>query len=122
MKSASCAFAALIMRGPTCVSGTGPSFTGWTQRPNACNPASAPEPASHPDHSRRADEREVLQTAPRHRHRQPPGHEFHPVLRRPSCSVRIMEFVDGKVAGETLYFGDPFKPGPSRARWVQRTG
>jgi ketosteroid isomerase-like protein len=38
----------------------------------------------------------------------------------PSYTVSIMEFRDGKVARETQYFGDPFKPGPSRARWVER--
>jgi hypothetical protein len=30
-----------------------------------------------------------------------------------------MEFSDNKVARETQYFGDPFKPGPSRAQWVE---
>jgi SnoaL-like domain len=39
---------------------------------------------------------------------------------RPSYSVSIMEFVDGKVARETQYFGDPFEPGPSRAHLVER--
>jgi hypothetical protein len=39
---------------------------------------------------------------------------------RPSYTVSIMEFVDGKVARETQYFGDPFEPGPSRARWAER--
>jgi hypothetical protein len=39
---------------------------------------------------------------------------------RPSYTVSIMEFVDGKVAHETQYFGDPFPPGPSRAEWVER--
>ena len=39
---------------------------------------------------------------------------------RPSYTVSIMEFVDGKVARETQYFGDPFEPGPSRAQWVER--
>ena len=39
---------------------------------------------------------------------------------RPSYTVSIMEFLDGKVARETQYFGDPFEPGPSRARWVER--
>jgi hypothetical protein len=34
---------------------------------------------------------------------------------QPSYSVSIMEFVDGRVARETQYFGDPFEPGPSRA-------
>jgi hypothetical protein len=38
---------------------------------------------------------------------------------RPSCTVSIMEFVDGKVIRETQYFGDPFAPGPSRAQWVE---
>ena len=36
----------------------------------------------------------------------------------PSYAVSIMEFSDGKVARETQYFGDPFKPGPSRAHLV----
>ena len=39
---------------------------------------------------------------------------------RPSYSVSIMEFQDGKVARETQYFADPFEPGPSRAQWVER--
>lgn len=39
---------------------------------------------------------------------------------RPSYSVSVMEFRDGKVARETQYFADPFEPGPSRARWVER--
>jgi hypothetical protein len=39
---------------------------------------------------------------------------------RPSFTVSIMEFFDGKVARETQYFGDPFEPGPSRAQWVER--
>jgi hypothetical protein len=37
---------------------------------------------------------------------------------RPSYTVSIMEFHEGKVAHETQYFGDPFDPGPSRAEWV----
>jgi|SRR6516165_10963830 len=41
---------------------------------------------------------------------------------RPSYSVSIMELKDGKVARETQYFCDPFEPGPSRARWVERIG
>jgi len=40
----------------------------------------------------------------------------------PSYSVSVMEFLDGKIARETQYFGDPFEPGPSRARWVERMG
>jgi hypothetical protein len=39
---------------------------------------------------------------------------------QPSCSVSIMEFLDGKVARETQYFGDLFEPGPSRAQWDER--
>ena len=39
---------------------------------------------------------------------------------RPSHSVSVMEFTDGKVARETQYFTDPFEPGPSRAHWVER--
>jgi hypothetical protein len=41
---------------------------------------------------------------------------------RPSYSVSVMEFVDGKVARETQYFADAFEPGPSRAHWVERMG
>ena len=41
---------------------------------------------------------------------------------RPSYSVSVMEFVDGKVARETQYFADPFPPGPSRAQWVESMG
>jgi hypothetical protein len=40
---------------------------------------------------------------------------------RPSYTVSIMEFVDGKVARETQYFADPFAPGHSRAQWVEPT-
>ena len=39
---------------------------------------------------------------------------------RPTYTVSIMEFRDGKVARETQYFGDPFEPGPSRAHLVER--
>ncbi len=39
---------------------------------------------------------------------------------QPSYSVSIMEFENGKITHETQYFGDPFEPGPSRARWVER--
>ncbi|HUK59230.1 MAG TPA: nuclear transport factor 2 family protein [Stellaceae bacterium] len=38
----------------------------------------------------------------------------------PSYAVSIMEFSGGKVARETQYFGDPFRPGPSRAHLVDR--
>jgi SnoaL-like domain len=41
---------------------------------------------------------------------------------RPSYSVSVMEFHDDEVARETQYFGDPFEPGPSRVRWVERMG
>jgi len=40
----------------------------------------------------------------------------------PSYSVSIIEFLDGRVADETQYFGDPFEPGPSRAHLVERRG
>ncbi len=36
----------------------------------------------------------------------------------PLYAVSIMEFSGGKVARETQYFGDAFKPGPSRAHLV----
>jgi hypothetical protein len=39
---------------------------------------------------------------------------------RPAYTVSVMEFVNGKVARETQYFGDPFEPGPSRAQLVER--
>jgi hypothetical protein len=39
---------------------------------------------------------------------------------RPSYTVSIMEFLDGKVVRETQYFADPFEPGPSRAQRVER--
>jgi hypothetical protein len=41
---------------------------------------------------------------------------------QPSYSVSVMEFVDGKVARETQYFGDPFEPGSSRAHLVEWMG
>jgi hypothetical protein len=40
----------------------------------------------------------------------------------PSYSVSIMEFLDGRVARESQYFGDKFEPGPSRAHLVERMG
>lgn len=41
---------------------------------------------------------------------------------RPSYTISVMEFLDGKVARETQYFADPFDPGPSRAQFVERMG
>ena len=38
---------------------------------------------------------------------------------QPVHVVSIMEFARGKVIRETQYFGEPFAPGPSRARWVE---
>src|ERR1700752_375758 len=38
---------------------------------------------------------------------------------KPSYSVSIMEFSDGKVARETQYFADPFKLGPARVRLAE---
>jgi hypothetical protein len=39
---------------------------------------------------------------------------------QPVYVVSIMEFEGDKVVRETQYFGEPFEPGPSRARWVER--
>jgi len=39
---------------------------------------------------------------------------------RPTYSVSVMEFLDGKVARETQYFADRFEPGVSRAHLVER--
>ena len=39
---------------------------------------------------------------------------------QPSYVVSIMDFEGEKVMRETQYFGSPFEPGPSRARWVER--
>jgi hypothetical protein len=39
---------------------------------------------------------------------------------QPYYVVSIMEFQGGKVIHETQYFGAPFEPGPSRARWAER--
>jgi ketosteroid isomerase-like protein len=41
---------------------------------------------------------------------------------KPSYTVSVMEFRDGKVANETQYFADPFDPAPSRAHLVERGG
>ena len=41
---------------------------------------------------------------------------------RPTYSVSVMEFVDGKVARETQYFGEAFEPGASRAHLVEKMG
>ena len=38
---------------------------------------------------------------------------------RPSYTVSIMEFRDGKVARETQYFADPFEAPAWRSQWVQ---
>jgi hypothetical protein len=40
--------------------------------------------------------------------------------KQPVHVVSIMEFELGKVIRETQYFGEPFKPGPSRVQWVER--
>jgi hypothetical protein len=37
----------------------------------------------------------------------------------PYYVVSIMEFDAGEVVRETQYFGEPFAPGPSRAKWVE---
>ena len=38
----------------------------------------------------------------------------------PSCVVGIMEFRDGKVVRERIYFGEPWEPPAWRAQWVER--
>ena len=39
---------------------------------------------------------------------------------KPSYTVSIMEFRDGKVVRETQYFADPFAAPVWRAQWVER--
>jgi hypothetical protein len=39
---------------------------------------------------------------------------------QPFCVVSIMELEEGEVVRETLYFGEAFEPGPSRAQWVEK--
>jgi hypothetical protein len=39
---------------------------------------------------------------------------------RPSYTVSIMEFHDGKVVHETQYFADPFEAPAWRSQWVTR--
>ena len=39
---------------------------------------------------------------------------------RPFHVVSVMEFEGDKVVRETQYFAEPFEPGASRARWVER--
>jgi hypothetical protein len=39
---------------------------------------------------------------------------------KPSYTVSIMEFRDGKVARETQYFADPFAAPAWRAQWVEQ--
>jgi hypothetical protein len=38
---------------------------------------------------------------------------------RPTYTVSIMEFRNGKVVHETQYFADPFEPPPWRSQWVK---
>jgi hypothetical protein len=38
---------------------------------------------------------------------------------KPMHTVNIMEFRDGKVVHETIYFGDPWEPPAWRAQWVE---
>jgi ketosteroid isomerase-like protein len=38
---------------------------------------------------------------------------------KPMHTINIMEFRDGKVARETIYFGDPWEPPAWRAQWVE---
>ena len=39
---------------------------------------------------------------------------------RPVMAVGIMEFRDGKVVRERIYFGEAWEPPPWRAHWVER--
>lgn len=39
---------------------------------------------------------------------------------RPVLAVGVMEFRDGKVVRERIYFGDPWDPPAWRAQWVER--
>ena len=39
---------------------------------------------------------------------------------RPVMAVGIMEFRDGMVVRERIYFGDPWEPPQWRAQWVER--
>ena len=39
---------------------------------------------------------------------------------RPAYVASIVEFENGKVVREVQYFGEPFEPGPSRAKWTER--
>ena len=43
-------------------------------------------------------------------------------LGRPTYTVSIMEFKNGKVVHETQYFADPFDPPAWRAQWVEQRG
>lgn len=38
---------------------------------------------------------------------------------KPSHTVNILEFRDGKVAHETIYVGEPWEPPAWRAQWVE---
>jgi SnoaL-like domain len=40
---------------------------------------------------------------------------------KPSYTVSIMEFENGKVVHETQYFADPFEAPSWRSQWVQQT-
>jgi len=39
---------------------------------------------------------------------------------KPVMAVGIMEFRDGKVVRERIYFGEPWEPPAWRAKWVER--
>ncbi len=45
-----------------------------------------------------------------------PGHDVGPPWRHNG----IMEFRDGEVVRERIYFGDPWEPPSWRAQWVER--
>ena len=41
---------------------------------------------------------------------------------RPTHAVNIMEFRDGKVAHETIYFGEPWEAPAWRSQWAEAIG
>lgn len=41
---------------------------------------------------------------------------------RPSHGVAIMEFRDGRIVHETIYWGEPWEPPAWRAQWVEPIG
>jgi ketosteroid isomerase-like protein len=40
---------------------------------------------------------------------------------QPTHAITVMEFRDGKVVHETIYFGEPWEPPAWRAQWMERS-